>query len=130
MALAGHGDRFGDRLPVADPRLVHFDVEMVIALEPVADHLEVQLAHPADQRLAVSLSWGGSRVLTFIISSTSANFFRSATFRATESTVSGKVMGSQEDRMLDRRACRRSPNCRPMMLTMPASTSTCSRWSA
>ena len=58
--LAGHGlvafargfDRFLHRLAIADARLVNADVQFEVAQQAVLDHLEVQLSHAADQRLA------------------------------------------------------------------------------
>ena len=41
----------GDRLQVGDVRDVGVDVELVAVLEPVLDHVEVQLAHPRDDQL-------------------------------------------------------------------------------
>ena len=41
----------GDRLQVGDVRDVGVDVELVAVLEPVLDHVEVQLAHARDDQL-------------------------------------------------------------------------------
>ena len=51
-ALADDLGRPGDRLAVADPRLVDLHVQLEIAQQPVLDHFQVQLAHAADERLA------------------------------------------------------------------------------
>ena len=41
----------GDRLQVGDVRDVGVDVELVAVLEPVLDHVQVQLAHARDDQL-------------------------------------------------------------------------------
>ena len=40
-----------DRFPITHTRLMHFHVQIEIAQQAVLDHLQVQFAHAADQRL-------------------------------------------------------------------------------
>ena len=60
VALARDLDRLLDRLAVADPRFVDPDVQPILAEQPVFNHLQVQLAHAADQRLAGILVFAGA----------------------------------------------------------------------
>ena len=60
VALAGDFHRLLDRLAVADPRLVDADVQAEVAQQPVLDHLQVQFAHAADERLAGLLVFAGA----------------------------------------------------------------------
>ena len=51
-ALADSLRRLRDRLAVTDSRLVDLHVQSEVAQQPVLNHLQVQLAHAADERLA------------------------------------------------------------------------------
>ena len=52
VAFAVDLGRAADRLAVADARLVDLHVQLEVAQQAVLDHLQVQLAHAADERLA------------------------------------------------------------------------------
>ena len=66
LKLAGHLGTLPNRLAVADSRLVHPHHQAEIPLHPVANHLQVQLAHPADDRLprVFGYSCGESGILS------------------------------------------------------------------